>query len=106
MEPTGQRRSRAQWQALIEQFTASGLSQAQFCEQQGLMEKSFHNRRLQLDREARASSFVPVTTQVTDNTVTGGESIMVRSGDVTIHCPPAVGMTAIGELVRALRDVE
>jgi len=106
MEAISQRRSRAQWQALVEQFSTSGVSQIQFCEQHGLNEKTFHNRRLQLERETRTSSFVPVMTQGRDSATTVGDSIIVHSGDVTIHCPAAVSMLAIGELVRALRDVE
>lgn len=106
MEPMNQRRSRAQWQALIEQFSTSGLSQAQFCEQQGLMEKTFHNWRLRVNREARSSAFVPVATEAVVDSTQSAEGIVVRSGDVTIHLPSSTGMAATGELVRALRNVE
>jgi len=42
------KRTPEQWQALFAEHQASGLSQAQFCKQQGLCPKYFSVRRKQL----------------------------------------------------------
>ena len=50
------RRTPEQWQQLFAPWTASGLSQAQFCRQQGICPKHFGLRRRQLlDRTTPAS---------------------------------------------------
>jgi len=46
----GKRRSEAQWQAIIEQQSDSGLNVVTFCQQQSLCRKTFYKYR----REARA----------------------------------------------------
>lgn len=106
MEQRYQRRTREQWQALTEQFAASSLSLAHFCEQHGLGEKTFHNWRLRLNREALSSSFVPVTTEASTSHRHHGDTITVRTDDIVIELPGTVGMVAVGDLVCALRDVE
>jgi hypothetical protein len=47
-----QRRTRHQWQALVEGWAESGLTQKAYCTQQGISVTSFHRWREQLDQEA------------------------------------------------------
>jgi putative transposase len=49
-----QRRSAAEWQALIERQAASGLSQEAFCEQEGLVGSTFRRWKGRLAEQAEA----------------------------------------------------
>lgn len=46
------RRTRPQWQALVEGWAESGLTQHQYCTQQGISVTSFHRWRERLGQEA------------------------------------------------------
>ncbi len=46
------RRSKEQWQSLIEQQSRSGLNGAVFCRQQGLCRKTFYHHRKMLDEHS------------------------------------------------------
>lgn len=57
------RRTPEQWRILFAEHQASGLTQAQFCQQQGLCPKYFSLRRRQLSRlpdKAPVSRFIQV----------------------------------------------
>ena len=57
------RRTPEQWQALVAEHQASGLTQAEFCKQQSLCPKYFSQRRRQLTsykRKQPVSRFIEV----------------------------------------------
>ena len=55
------RRTSEQWQYLFAEHQASGLTQAQFCQQQGLCPKYFSLRRRQLSQnKVPVSRFIQV----------------------------------------------
>ena len=63
-----QRRPRSEWQAIIESFSRSGLSGAQFCKTQDIQYAAFCKWRQQLLPQAKpAPSFIDLTTLPTDS---------------------------------------
>ncbi len=48
------RRSKAQWQTLVEQQSGSGLKGAAFCRQQGLCRKTFYHHRKLLSEDSNS----------------------------------------------------
>ncbi|MFD2632105.1 IS66 family insertion sequence element accessory protein TnpA [Idiomarina piscisalsi] len=48
-------RSKAQWQALIDEFEQSGLSRKAFCEARGINPDYFSQRRRQLHQETEST---------------------------------------------------
>jgi hypothetical protein len=60
------RRTADEWQALVEEHRASGVSQAAFCARRGIVLSSFHRARRRVAEatsvtEAKAADFVPVS---------------------------------------------
>ena len=58
-------RTRSQWLSLIAECDSSGLSQAEFCDQQGLNAKYFNTKRNRLMKKARSEAlgFTRVTVE-------------------------------------------
>ena len=66
------RRSSKEWQVIIEQQEASGMSVAEYCKQHGLNNKYFHARRQSLlKRQQRklAPSFIKVSKTDSDSSM-------------------------------------
>lgn len=63
--PKARRRTRAQWEAIFAEQSASGLTQRAFCQSRGLSLNSFTNAKTRLGAEGNGmsppASFVPVT---------------------------------------------
>ena len=96
------RRSKAQWQALIEAFERSGMTGVAFCKEHGLNSKYFSSRRRQLlDGKVKAASrFVPVSISKPSSS----ERINLRdpSGAV-VELPASISAQWLARLLHALR---
>lgn len=91
------RRSKAQWQSLIQKFEHSGLTQSQFCAQQGLNANYFSLRRTKLKAEAADG---PFSEAVPSRYRTGG-SASIQYGNISIRLA-AASAQQIADLVKAL----
>lgn len=77
-----QRKSPAEWQALVTEQQASGLSVAAFCLKHGLVDKTFYNQRNKLGRAPRSTDGPkPGFVQVRPVPVT----LNASSGSVVLH---------------------
>ena len=91
-------RSKAQWQALIDEFEHSGLSRKAFCEARGINPDYFSQRRRQLQQETESTSFARVATESSAPTA----AMQVRVGDAQLVLPMSVSPRWVAELVKAL----
>ncbi len=91
------RRSKAQWQSLIQKFEHSGLTQTQFCAQQGLNANYFSSHRTRLKTDAADS---PFSEAVPSRYRTDG-SASIQYGNISIQLP-ATSAQQIADLVKAL----
>ncbi|EGV28550.1 transposase [Thiorhodococcus drewsii AZ1] len=73
------RRTREQWQSIVEGWPKSGLTQAQYCAQQGISVTSFHRWREQVRQDADPG----------DQETRQGEGGSVRWVPVELHEVPA-----------------
>ena len=91
--PAGHRRSRSDWQELIEQQQQSGISVKAFCYQNGLNPKSFYRYRKQLngpDKES-GSGFIKVESPSTSLTERPSFRVILHYRDCHIQlseCSP------------------
>lgn len=108
----------AEWDAWIDQFLASGLTQSTFCEREGLSRFVFarHYRRSDKfagtrraprskKKDEKTSAFRSVqhkATAMPDQSV--GEEVILHIGqDVRLQCSASVGIEAIIRLAREAR---
>ena len=97
------RRTKSDWEALIQAQAESGMTAATFCREQGINAKYFSLRRRQLSAasEKQVSSFVPVSVERSGH----GEKIIVRyAGSATLELPVGVEPRWLAQLLQALRD--
>ena len=92
-------RSKAQWQALIDEFEQSGLSRKAFCEVRGLNSDYFSQRRRQLQQETESTGFARVATE---SSPASAAAMQVRVGDAQLVLPMSVSPRWVAELVKAL----
>ena len=99
-------RMAADWRRLIEAYTASGLTQAAFCEEHGINYHTFRHRYQRSPlfrgkrRSAPAESFAEVSLRTPEPTLTG--RWRVRCGELCIECPAGTPLDLIIELARGL----
>jgi hypothetical protein len=87
------RRTRAQWRALVAGYEASGVSQRAFCEQRGVALSTFRYWRARLARDAgevrpasaRALQLVPVQVLAEPPAGTGSGIVLLAGGGVRIE---------------------
>ena len=103
MSTRNERRSRAQWEAIIAEFRAGSESERIFCERRGLTLSTFRKQRYRFNARSRQveSAFVEVTPP--GSTSEGVVLRYTRADGVCVHCPAGMSVTAIAELVEALR---
>lgn len=92
------RRTQSQWQALIEEQTASGLSATEFCKQRDINSKYFSLRKQKLAQaspQARASNFSTLN-------VHPSAWIEVMTKDATVRVPSAQSPQWLAGFVKAL----
>lgn len=87
---------------VLESFRASGLSQADFCEQEGLSRGTLQNWLYRKD-EQPPTKFVTVT-KASRETVVERESIEIRVGDVAIVLQQPVEPSYLAMLVVQLEQ--
>lgn len=91
------RRTQSEWQALIQEFEQSGLSQTAFCAQRDLNPKYFSLRRTKLLTKRQSTTFVAATvSQVADS-----GTATLHYGNVRLQLPVQDTQT-IAQLVKAL----
>ena len=98
-----ERRTKAQWQALIKAHAESGKTAAVFCREQGINAKYFSLRRRQLGEapEQRVSRFASVSLERSGH----GEKIIVcYAGGATLELPLGIEPRWLAQLLQALRD--
>lgn len=111
------RRSEADWEAIIDRYLASGLSQRAFCEREGISRFSFGPRyhkspkfaglrrvRNNAATNGDSASFAPVRMRASSACVSAAlTAVTIRlEGGVAIECPLSVGAETI---VRIAREV-
>ena len=97
------RRTKSEWEALIQAHAECGMTAATFCREQGVNAKYFSLRRRQLSAasEQQVSSFVPVSVE----RIGHGEKITVRyPGSAAVELPLGVEARWLAQLLQALRD--
>ncbi len=97
------RRTKSDWEALIQAQAESGMTAATFCREQGINAKYFSLRRRQLSAapEKQVSRFVPVSVERSSHS----ETITVRYADsATLELPVGVEPRWLAQLLQALRD--
>ena len=106
-EPTNHKRTADEWQALIEAYLESGLTQKAFCEKHGIGFHRFrhHYQRSPLfrgkRRQPRAHGFQRV--MMPEAASRTARTWIVRCGnEVRIECPADTPVDAIARLARGL----
>ena len=105
-EPTNPKRTADEWQALIEAYLASGLTQKAFCERQGISFHRFRHRyqRSPLFRGKRRrtrTGFQQVRVPRAESTTTRTWTVHC-GGQVRIDCPANTPVDTIARLVQGL----
>ena len=85
------RYSREQWQKWFSEYRESGFTIADFCQRQGIPQKSFYLWRKKLSKEVadEASPFVPVSVVPTTSIeidLPCGATVRVPSESSAMHC--------------------
>lgn len=95
------KRTKEQWQALIEAQASSGQSAAQFCQQHGLDDKYFSLRKKQLRQPLPESVFVP-TTRISGVSPAGKSAFTLIHGRCALQFHDAPPAAWLATLVQAL----
>ena len=93
------RRTPQEWRELFEQQSQSGLSTAEFCQQQDIGQSYFYKRKSELGTSVlTASAFIKAQTPnvIRDSTFT------LHYGLITISLPCDIAPLKLAELVKAL----
>lgn len=99
-------RNRSEWKALIEEQLASGLTGVEFCNERGLVAKTFYKQRRQLGyppgqgRSTQHSGFVQAQPAATVSVTSG--AVLLHYGDSRLELSSAVSASWVAELMRAL----
>ena len=95
------RRSDAEWQQLIEQQEASGLSAIAFCQQQGLSSKTFYKRRQSLQTKVVPTTerFIKLQPQATS---TAPSTMALVYHNSRLELPVGVAAQWVADLMQAL----
>ena len=100
-------RSPSEWKALIEEQLASGLTGVAFCNEHGLVAKTFYKQRRQLgyprgqSRAAQPGGFVQVQ-PVTATAAASSCAVLLHYRDSRLELSPEVSATWVADLMRAL----
>ena len=98
-------RSRAEWQALIDRQSQSGLGVTEFCKQHGLVPKYFYRKRSQL-RDGKAlipadGAFVQVSPESSLEPA-ADVKLVLQYRDCQVQLPLATDPTWLSQLLRSL----
>lgn len=92
-----------QWEMVVQECAASGLSNREFCRQRGIPEKSFYYWQRKLRQqivEAASPQLVPL------ETVTEPEDLLqIQYRGAELKLPAGVDMDAVAALLRSLQSL-
>jgi hypothetical protein len=98
-------RKEQQWRRWIGQWQHSGLTIRAFCERHHLSQPSFYAwRRAIQQRDAVASTLVPVQFVPDDEPVAAGIVEVVLPGGPTLRVPPRFDAASLRQLLLVLRE--
>jgi hypothetical protein len=63
------KRTRAQWEALVEQFKTSGVTKTAFCKQHGIAMSCFYRWQKIVAKDSASTGFIDITEPVTRATI-------------------------------------
>jgi hypothetical protein len=92
------RRNKEQWQTLIQEQAASGLSAVEFCKQHQLCDKYFSLRKRQLS----AAAFVPVVSQTVARASSTAGELSLNYGRCTLQFARAPSAPWLAALMQSL----
>ena len=98
-------RNRSEWKVLIEEQLASGLSGVEFCNERGLVAKTFYKQRRQLGyppgqgRSTQPDGFIQVEPTAAP---ASSNSVKLQYRNSRLELSPEVSATWVAELIRAL----
>ena len=100
------RRSKEEWQVLIQAQKASGLNQTQFCKEHGLSSKYFSLRKKQLlgalALHANSTEFIRLD-RTSGNETPSGSPVIVRLQGVALELPStAASVSFLAEVIQCL----
>lgn len=100
------RRTDGEWEELIKEFNASGLTQGVYCEQHGVNFHSFrrrYRRSLQFCGKRRKSAQKSFSELTTPPLSPSSGGLVVWLGEsVRIECPSGMSLEAVATLARGL----
>ena len=101
------RRSNQEWQALLEQYESSNITQRVFCEQHGLSLSTFFAKRRQLQTAIQPTPIGFVRAEVVEKTMkyqaqlaTTNMTLLIN--DVELSIPQGTPAACLAELIGAL----
>lgn len=100
------RRTREQWQALIDEQQTSGLSISEYCRQHQIKLQSFYARRSALKKQspsatiAQPTGFIKVATCTTQNPTSPADAIYIKTQQATIQLPANTSPQWFGQFMR------
>ena len=90
-----------QWAVLIQECSASGLTNKEFCRQRGISEKSFYYWRRKL-RQQIVESASPQLVQL-DPVPETGDMLRIQYRGAELRLPDGVDLEAVAALLRSLQ---
>jgi hypothetical protein len=99
------RRTDGEWEELIKEFNASGLTQGVFCEQRGVNFHSFrrrYRRSPQFSGKGRKSSLKSFSELTTLMPPSSGGLVVWLGETVRIECPSGMSLEAVAKMARGL----
>lgn len=96
------RRTKEQWQALIQAQAISGLSAADFCQQQGINQTYFSSRKHQLRQPVQDAPFVPAVKVPGTRGATSDSEFTLNYGACAMQFKRAPSAAWLAALIQAL----
>ena len=85
------------WEELLAEFDASGLTQTQFCKERDINPRYFSLQRSKLLKENKGPDFQRVDVQAPATT-----GLTIQVGRCRVVCPESMPITAFAQLVHSL----
>ena len=92
-----------QWAVLIQECSASGLTNKEFCRQRGISEKSFYYWQRKL-RQQIVEATSPQLVQL-DSTPETGDLLQIQYRGADLRLPGGVDLEAVAALLRSIQSL-
>ena len=92
-----------QWAVLIQECSASGLTNKEFCRQRGISEKSFYYWQRKL-RQQIVETALPQLVQL-DSTPETGDLLQIQYRGADLRLPGGVDLEAVAALLRSIQSL-